>query len=160
MNMKTFQILLVTIILTLLFASCNRSVVYEEYYDIPEGGWHQNDPVRFSVSLDDTLNTFDLIFHIRHNVEYNYRNLWVFADIDYPDGTSTRDTVEFIIGDRSGNWLGEGVGKIREDNILLSRNIRFSTPGAYNFAFYQAMREEDQILENVLHVGFTVKAHD
>lgn len=143
-----------------LCSGCSRNTAFEAYHELAEAGWHQNDPAVFDVSLADTLQAFDLIFHIRHDVNYQYRNLWVFTDIEYPDGTATRDTIEFIIGDKSGNWLGEGLGKIKEDHIMLSNNVRFQKAGNYRFSFYQAMREEDQILENVKSVGLSVLKHE
>lgn len=140
----------------ILLWGCTGNVAYENYMEIPEGGWHQNDPAVFSVEIADTNTYYNLFINIRHDVNYKYRNLWVFADIDYPDGRSTSDTIEFVIGNKEGKWLGKGLGKTKEDNILLSRNIRFVNKGEYLFSFRQGMREEDQILENINDFGISV----
>ncbi len=160
--MKYFCNILPVLALALLvtLVGCSRKTAFEEYFEIPEGGWHQNNPAIFEISLQDTLQAYNLLFHIRHDVNYKYRNLWVFADIEYPNGNITRDTIEFIIGDNSGNWLGDGLGKIKENHILLSNNIRFRLAGNYRFAFQQAMREEDQVLEHIHDVGLSVVKYE
>ncbi len=139
-----------------LWLGCTKDTIFESYQDFPQTGWHQDDPATFMVTCSDTLQSYNLLFHIRHNVDYKYRNLWVFSDINYPDGTTTRDTIEFIIGNKEGNWLGKGIGKIKENHILLSQNIRFPRRGVYQFSFSQAMREKDHLLENIQGVGLSI----
>ncbi len=144
------------LLIPFLWLGCTNNTLFESYQDFPQTGWHQNDPAVFIVTCSDTLQPYNLLFHIRHNVDYKYRNLWVFSEINYPEGTTTRDTIEFIIGDKEGNWLGKGIGKNKEDHILLSQNIRFPQAGVYQFSFSQAMREKDQVLENIQGVGLSI----
>jgi len=156
MHTRPYRFSLVIALILLLGSGCNRNVAFENYNPIPEGGWHQNSLAIFQFEIRDTLNTYDLQFHIRHHIDYSYRNLWVFATIDYPDGQTTRDTIEFLIADNQGYWFGKGVGKIKENHILLSRHIRFDQPGTYTFSFQQAMREKDMILEHIQDIGLSV----
>lgn len=159
-NNKPYRIILLFFFILVLFCSCGRKTAFEHYYTLADGGWHQNEPVVFEAQINDTVQAYDLMFHIRHNVDYHYRNLWVFADVEYPGGKISRDTIEFIIGDSRGNWLGNGIGKVKEDHILLNSNVRFIQSGIYRFTFYQAMREEDQILENINSIGLSVVQHE
>ena len=57
-----------------------------------------------------------------------------------PSGQQARDTVNLILAEPDGLWLGSGTGKHRELRLLYREKIRFSEPGTYTFTLEQAMR--------------------
>jgi len=53
------------------------------------------------------------------------------------------DTIECLLADDSGKWLGKERGKMVDNRILFRRGIRFKLSGNYSFEFEQAMRDTD-----------------
>ena len=107
--------------LSILLYSCNLNSIYNESIAIDEKGWYKDDLARFEVSIDDTIQTYD--FYTK-----------------FPNNNMSRDTIEFVLADIEGRWLGKGWGAVKENSILISRNMRFPLKGNYEFKIQQAMR--------------------
>lgn len=133
---KLFLILGVSFILH----SCNLNGIYNESIAIDEKGWYKDDLARFEVAVDDTLQSYDFYINIRNTTEYRYSNLYIFLNTKFPNNNISRDTIEFVLADIEGRWLGKGWGAVKENSILLSRNMRFPLKGSYEFKIQQAMR--------------------
>jgi gliding motility-associated lipoprotein GldH len=155
-NMRR-QVLIASIVITvsLLFASCNRGVVYHEYASIDEAGWHQDSVCHFEMLIDDSLSVNDFFINIRNNTDYPYSNLYLFVTTEFPNGHTTRDTIECILAGKDGRWLGSGSGRIKENKIMLQKALRFPLRGVYDIYLEQAMREE--ILQGIEDIGFSVE---
>jgi gliding motility-associated lipoprotein GldH len=85
-------------------------------------------------------------------------NLYLFVTTTAPSGHSVRDTVEVILADEKGKWLGSGLGDIWDLQQLYKQNVRFAQRGKYRFEYEQAMRTEK--LPFVLDVGLRVEKAD
>ncbi|MCB2206895.1 MAG: gliding motility lipoprotein GldH [Bacteroidetes bacterium] len=147
---KLFFILGVSIILH----SCNLNGIYNESITIDEKGWYKNDLARFEVAIDDTLQSYDFYINIRNTTEYRYSNLYIFLNTRFPNNNISRDTIEFVLADIEGRWLGKGWGAVKENSILLSRNMRFPLKGIYEFKIQQAMRVDT--LDGISDVGIQI----
>ena len=88
-----------------------------------------------------------------NNIEYN--NLFVFLITQYPDGKTTSDTLECILANGKGEWLGKGAGDIFDMTIPLKKSMRFPLTGKYKFTFEQAMRTDP--LPLIMDFGFEIK---
>ena len=140
--------------LSILLYSCNLNSIYNESITIDENGWYKDDLARFEVAIDDTLQSYDFYINIRNTTEYRYSNLYIFLNTKFPNNNMSRDTIEFVLADIEGRWLGKGWGAVKENSILLSRNMRFPLKGNYEFKIQQAMRVDT--LEGISDVGIRV----
>ena len=143
----------------LMLVSCNGGDLYNRTVGIPESGWYKNEGVRFDVFIGDTLTDYDFYISLRNNNDYRYSNLYIFLNTIMPNGNKTRDTLEIILADDMGKWLGKGWGSVKENDVLLRKNLRFPRKGDYRFLIQQAMRTDT--LKGITDVGLRVaKAQD
>lgn len=136
-------------LILMLLLGCNENVVFEKSTSI-NNSWNRYDTAIFFVEVDDTINPHNFFINIRNNNLYEYSNLYVFLHTSLPNGITTHDTLEFILADKQGKWLGKGVGKIMENDILLRNRLVFPETGNYVFKIEQGMRDEDLVgIENI-----------
>ncbi|MEO9533621.1 MAG: gliding motility lipoprotein GldH [Crocinitomicaceae bacterium] len=148
--------LLATLILAItLLTSCDSNRIYDESFKVDSDGWHSDDIKSFSFDIQDTVSALSLYINVRTSTDYPYSNMYLFLHSEYADGYSDKDTLEFILAQPDGKWLGESSGTVVENKMLISRGGRFATAGKYTFKIEHAMRED--ILPEVLDVGFRVE---
>lgn len=146
--------------------SCNKNVEYTQYQRIDENtGWARNNLLKFDYTAKDSNQLYDVYINVRNAESYPFRNLFMFLHTTYPNGTKVTDTVECILADDKGKWLGSGMGDLYDNSILFKKNARFHQLGRYSFAFEQAMRFGDKNsidpLPLIMDVGITIeKAKD
>ncbi|MFO8128994.1 MAG: gliding motility lipoprotein GldH [Bacteroidales bacterium] len=150
--------MLVIIVYAMVMASCNSPGICDESYPVPEKGWHKDSIFTFPVEINDTLALYNFYLNIRNNTDYSYSNIYLFLNTKFPGGHATRDTIEIFLADPKGNWLGSGIGKIRDNQVLLRKNLRFPEKGKYIFGIEQAMRQD--VLHGIEDVGLRIDASD
>ncbi|MEM9023077.1 MAG: gliding motility lipoprotein GldH [Bacteroidota bacterium] len=134
--------------------ACDAERVYETNTEVPEGAWEASEPVSFSVPIVDTLRAHNLFINVRNTADYPYRNLIVFVQREAPSGALERDTIECMLADSRGKWIGSGLGDIASLSIWFDRGVRFRESGTYTYTFEHAMR--DQSLPGIIDVGLRV----
>jgi gliding motility-associated lipoprotein GldH len=142
----------------ILLGSCDPDRLYEKNIRIPEGIWFRENIVGFELEVEDTLSSYNLYINIRNTSLYPMSNLYLFVTTTAPSGHSVRDTVEIILADERGKWLGSGLGDIWDLQQLYKENIRFAQSGLYRFEYEQAMRTEK--LPFIMDVGLRVEKAD
>lgn len=145
-------------LIAILMTACNENVVYESNQRIPGNEWSRFDTHRFEVEIDDTVNAHNLLINVRNTGEYPRSNLFLFVSASSPSGAFTRDTLEFILAEPSGKWLGKGFGSVWQNRFYYRRNVRFPERGIYLFEFEQAMRFDD--LPGILDIGLRIEKSD
>ncbi len=128
------------IFLCCVFASCDPSRMFEENKKVVKGEWDQNTPIVFQVSVEDTIEFYNVYINVRNSGSYRFSNLYLFVNTIFPGGQLERDTLELTLASPDGRWLGEGLGDIFDNRILFKENVQFSQPGEYSFELIQAMR--------------------
>lgn len=147
-------------------AACNRNVVYTEYERFDEAtGWAKSHQPTFSFDNPDTNQLYDVYINVRNAESYPFRNLFMFLHTTDPKGVKTTDTIECVLADDKGKWLGSGMGDLYDNSIIYKKNTRFRHLGTYKFAYEQAMRYGDKNvidpLPLIMDVGLTIeKAED
>lgn len=153
-----FKILLPSFLVVMLFlAGCNRFTLFTRavnFHDL----WPKDKAAKFVVPVKDTLSPFNFYINIRHTGKYRYSNLYLFMQTRFPNGTYTRDTLEIMMANVQGKWLGKGWGEIKEDHILLKSKLQFPMPGDYEFLIWQAMRVDT--LKAIRSVGIDIEKND
>lgn len=127
-------------LLLLLFASCSRPA-YVDQHDLPVTGWHQDSALTFTVPVTDSAATYDVLLQLRTDNRYPYQNLWLFVSEQRDSTLLVCDTIECMLADDRGRWLGKG--NIHHDILLLyAAHHRFPRTGNYIYTIRQGMREE------------------
>ena len=138
-----------------MFISCDNSIVFEEYKSFENQNWNTDSAVVFNYSITDTTSKNTIKIKLRHTVDYEFQNLFLFVEAD------VIDTVELMLANKEGMWLGSGIGDVREFEFEYQNAKLFSKKGNYSFKIEQAMRygvtEKIQVLNNVLDVGLSIE---
>ncbi len=145
-------------ILTIFLISCKSKADLAQNQSIAEAKWSEEQILRFEYYCEDTLNYKDIFFILRHSGHYPYANLFLFVTIKAPNGTTTQDTLEYLLADIKGKWYGKGIGDIRSLQLAYKRNIRFGQQGRYIFYIKHGMREK--ILNGITDLGMLIKNID
>ena len=148
--MRNFYIL----ILSISLISCENTV-YENYYSFENESWNCDSIKAFEFDIIDTVITYNLTLKVRHLINYEYQNLFLFVSGE------VNDTIELVLADKNGKWRGSGISDVREFTHCLKKERSFLQKGKYYINIEQAMRygasEKIQHLSNVLDVGLIVK---
>jgi len=136
-------------------SGCRSRALFDDNKSFPDHVWKSGQIVRFDVPLNDIHSSCKFYLNIRHSTSYRYSNLFLFINTTFPDGNEARDTVECILAEPSGKWVGKGISDIRDNQVLLRRGIRFQQQGTYIFEIEQAMRDPE--LEGIMDVGLRIE---
>lgn len=153
MRIQTSRLFLI-IGLSALLNACNMNSIYDESITIEQSKWYKDDLAKFEVSINDTIQLYDFYLNVRNTTDYRYSNMYVFMYTEFPNGNLSKDTIECVLADIEGKWLGKGWGAVKENSILLSKDMRFPLKGNYEFRIQQAMRNDT--LSGVSNIGIRV----
>jgi len=140
---------------SIYLVSCDNNRVYEVNMNLPGHRWNRSNTLIFNVEITDTVSPHNIYVNIRNGGQYDYSNLYIFIRTVSPSGQWIRDTVEFMLADERGKWLGSGLGDIFSQQLPYKENVRFPYPGLYSFELEQAMRTEE--LKQIYDVGIRVE---
>jgi len=140
-----------------IFNGCDQNRIYDEYRHFDRDVWNRYETKRFEIVVNDTVSYNDFYIGVRNTTDYPYANIYLFIDSRFPGGQTYRDTIECLLADRQGKWLGRGLGKIKDNRFLFKRLVRFPAKGTYVFSIQQAMRTED--LTGIADIGLRLEKH-
>lgn len=152
------SLLTVCALFSILFASCDKDVVFSKYEKLPEEGWRTENKLSYEVDIADGNALNNVFLTVRHADSYPYSNLFVFVTTTYPDGKMSVDTCELILANKKGEWQGDGAGDIWDNKIPLKKNVRFPQTGKYKFTFEQGMRSNP--LPLIMDFGMIIEKVD
>lgn len=148
----------VVALLLLLLAGCGEDPIYQADLQVPNGAWSRSFKPSFEFEITDTVSKHDVYIDVRHTGDYPFSDLYLFVDLTGPGGRTARDTVDCILADPTGRWLGRGTGFIFADRIqakvLFKLGNRFPAAGRYTIQLEQGMRLEP--LPQVIDIGVSV----
>jgi gliding motility-associated lipoprotein GldH len=152
---RDLKYLLFFAVIAITAVSCDSNRVYDKFKDIPDGIWNKTEPVKFDVQIDDTVSYHKVFVNIRNSGDYGFCNLYLFMSTVYPNGKISKDTIDCLLADDKGKWLGSGLGDLKDCQYLLKKGVRFHQLGVYTFELEQAMRNEK--LEGIESVGVRIE---
>jgi len=155
MRQNNFLNSVTTLALLLFFASCDSNRVFENNTSINNNNWRINQVVKFDVKITDITHRNNLYINIRNSGAYNFSNLYLFIKTNMPNGKTISDTLECILANEQGKWLGRGTGHILDNQIPFKKNILFPDTGTYHFEIEQAMRMET--LPEIYDIGLRIE---
>ena len=140
-----------------ILSSCGNTT-YENYHSFNHMGWSADSIIEFKYNIIDTAKAYDLNLKIRHTVDYEFQNLFLFLE------DTSKDTVEIILANKNGKWLGTGISDVRELEYVVYSSRNFSKKGEHELRIEQAMRYGElnkiETLEHILDVGLIVAKHN
>lgn len=157
-NRYNFIIVPLLFLVLLGASACGPDALSDETKALPDKAWGVDDTLGFPFSIEDTTAMYDLYISLRHTTDYAYRNLFLFVDTHFPDGSISRDTLEFILAKPDGTWLGKGFSKIKYNRFLIRKGVVFPESGDYRFVFQHAMRTES--LAGMRNLGVRIGKSD
>ena len=150
------------LVITVCLISCDSNRVYDQYQSIPENGWNRDSIVKFNVSDMDTIQPYHLYINLRNNSQYNYNNIFLITEMNFPNGKVISDTLEYEMAYPNGDWMGTGFGEIKESKLWYKAGVRFPEEGTYQINIRQAMRKNGKAngitnLKGITDVGFRIE---
>ena len=141
--------------LSVLFVACDDNVVYEENRSVEGAVWSSSDDKIFDFDVQDTVTLHNLLINIRNGENYPFSNLYLFVELQFPNGKRAVDTLECYLADPSGQWIGSGLGDIYDSRFVYQKRKSFPLAGHYKIIIGQAMRTAQ--LEGIYDVGFRLE---
>ncbi|HLT51417.1 MAG TPA: gliding motility lipoprotein GldH [Arenibacter sp.] len=153
---------LTALLLWVLMVSCDGHTVISAYKPTDNGAWNKDSIMRFTFTDLDTVQPYNMFIHIRNDQTYPYSNLFLIAELGYPNGDVVRDTLEYEMASREGQWLGSGKGSLKENKLWYKENVVFPSSGVYTLELSHAMRKNGQVdgiveLEGITDVGYQIE---
>ena len=144
------------VLLFIAIVSCSNNTVYEKTFPINKKGWNYHNKLLFPLEIKNNKQAYDLIINLKHEKNYKYNNIFFFVDIIGPT-QSFRDTIECIMANWKGKWLGDAEGNEIVHHFRYRSNIVFPETGAYTIKLEQAMR--DTSLQAITEVGLQLNKY-
>ena len=149
-------------LLVVFMVSCDRQTVKSEYSPTQNGSWSKDSVMAFSFKELDTLQKYNVFINVRNDGTYPYSNLFLIAELKFPNGDVVRDTLEYEMAKPDGQWLGTGYGSLKENKLWYKENVVFPTSGVYTLEISHAMRKNGQVdgiveLEGITDVGYLIE---
>lgn len=148
------SLLAISAFIMLVTLSCNRGTYFADTVKMEGEAWSMYDPVKFICTIDDTVRVYNIDLSVRTSTEYPYRNLYLFVVTSFPSGSTVTDTIQVMLANEKGDWLGRGAGDIRELTIPYKSNVYFPEKGEYHFKVIHGMR--DTVLKGVYDLGMRI----
>lgn len=142
-------------VISLLLVGCQKGVIFTEFKALPECGWDMDTELVFTPVMEDSTAVYDMQLIVRHTDRYAYQNLWLFVDVKQDSLLLRRDTIEAMLANERGKWLGSGVSKYTLP-LLYVEEVPLQE-GEYNVVVQQGMRED--VLRGITDVGLKVIKH-
>ncbi|WP_047417710.1 gliding motility lipoprotein GldH [Cellulophaga sp. Hel_I_12] len=146
----------------LVLVSCDSAVLKSEYRATTDGKWDKDAILEFSFSEVDTLKQHHIFINLRNDETYEFSNIFLIAELNYPNGASVTDTLEYEMTMPDGEWLGKGTGSIKENKLWYKENIVFPVKGVYTLKIGHAMRKNGAAkgiidLDGITDVGYQIE---
>ncbi len=151
----------IILLLMLGLVSCDQNRVFDQYKSMPDG-WHKDSLTEFNLPQLDSLKQYNLFLTLRNTNEYPFSNLYLITKMEFPEGKTLIDTLQYEMAQANGEWLGTGFTDLKENKLWYKEKIRFTEKGDYKITIQHAMRKNGKVygidlLEGVTEVGFRIE---
>ena len=69
-------------IIYMFITSCDKAVVYEQYFKIPGNTWNNKNIIHFNVNIADTISPHNIYIDIRNRSQYFYSNIFILFFVE------------------------------------------------------------------------------
>src|SRR5690606_24943597 len=105
---------------------------------------------------------YNLFINIRNTNDYKFSNLFLIAEMNFPNGKTITDTLEYQMAKPDGTLMGHGFTDIKENKLWYKEAVRFDEIGEYTIRIQHAMRNNGDVngvdnLEGITDFGFRIE---
>ncbi len=155
---KYIRQFLFVLLIIIGYTSCqNSGEVYSRFYELKGAEWLQNDTLLFNIDstiLNSGAN-YKLSIELTNNVNYPYRNIWLFIDDNFQsDSIFTNTSKEYQLADEFGKWKGSGFATTFQISLPLDDNLKLNKKRNYKIKIRHGMRDEP--LKGIEKVGIRI----
>ncbi|MDR0395502.1 MAG: gliding motility lipoprotein GldH [Tannerella sp.] len=134
--------------------SCGRDTVYNRFQPIRDKAWDKQSEYYFKFEIKDCTIPYHLKIQVRNSDLYPYQNLWLLCKQEQPDSTFVTDTLECLLADDFGKWLGNGI-TLYQSEFSLRNHYYFPDTGTYTLNLRHGMR--DDLLKGIEDIGLLIE---
>lgn len=143
-----------TLVLWAVSISCSETG--EIYMTSVDNVWDKKDAKVLKFEVSSAQIPKNIIFVVRNNNEYPYSNLFLISSIrGVKNEVLEIDTLQYILAKPNGEWLGSGMGNIKEIYLQYKNNYQFPTNGKYQVEVKQGMRADE--LRGIEDIGIRIE---
>lgn len=137
--------------LAVLFACSSTTEDVERYVHISDAQWHRDSVGAFGfTSAENEAHGITVL--LRLNNDYAFRNCFLFITLKDSLGHGLlTDTVMLNVADKTGKWLGSGLGETKSLEHALPQFSGEYPRGRYTIALSHGMRQNP--LQGVVDIG-------
>lgn len=139
--MKPRLHIMVWALAALVLSACG-SATASESKEFASGCWSQADTIRLDFENSDTSQAYQLVFPIRFDDDYKFRNIYLRLQVISPQGVAGDNAYNFDLMDEYGEWYTNFQGGGYKFRLDLPDAARLNQNGTYRFKLYHYMREE------------------
>ena len=146
----------------LLFIICLESCSAPYHLEFIEfsDGWKNTEPVEFNFKGD--LNSKNISLILRHNNDYDYANIFLITELNSTHSLTQTDTLEFLLSNPSGQWLGDKKLTLIEHKLPYKQSIILAKDSLYSLKVRSSMRLNDHVrpianLEGIIGLGLLIE---
>jgi gliding motility-associated lipoprotein GldH len=151
---KNNLFLILPLAILFVLSGCTNNTLFNGTKKMDNEQWNMYNPAAFRCTVNDTVKAYDVTFSLRTSTDYPYRNIYLFVLTSFPSGYTQADTVQYAVTNEKGEWIGKGVGDIRELTFHYKSNVYFPEKGVYQFRIIHGMRDVD--LKGVYDFGMKI----
>ena len=112
------------IVLFLGLVSCDSQRVFDTYKSVPNA-WQKDSIVTFDFKAPDSINPYNLFVNIRNSNDYQFSNLYLIVEMQFPNGKRVKDTLEYEMTRSNGEFIGTGFSDIKENKLWYKEAVIF-----------------------------------
>ena len=136
-------------------SACTQNVLVDSFHELPETGWSYTKIVNDSFEVTQPEFYHQMYANLRISGDYDYANIYLKLSIIAPDSSQKEEVITLDLADKTGKWLGSGIGdKITFQQPILEKQ-KFKDAGIYMVKVEQFMRLEN--LPHVISAGIKVE---
>ena len=150
------------LIFVFLLASCNPNIEYIQYNSV-NGIWHKDSIQNFSFEIESVgSKSYKSFINLRINEKYQFNNIFLIVSIRDSLNLISKDTLEYKLADKYGNFIGKKKINIVENTLLHKENLSLDEQKKYFISIEHAMRIINKVgglesLSGVIDVGYKVE---
>lgn len=141
------------LLLPLVMVQCNKEYEYSDTVNV-DNSWYKKNALTFDFTIKDKTAK-EINFVVRNNKNYPFSNLYLFVRLSKGKKVLAIDTLNYPLATPSGEWLGTGMGSVKEMNFNYKTKFSFPEKGNYNIQILQGMRKDT--LPGIEDFSLTIK---
>ncbi len=141
--LKTLSLINFSFWISLLISlsSCNDGLLFREKIVLDSQHWTYSNQLQYNWTVNDTLAWYSLQLNIEHDINLDYRNLYVKCFTHFPDGSKKEQVLSLELFNEMGISFGKCNNSTCNTEIVLLPKTKFQFMGEYQLSIEQYGRD-------------------